>query len=202
MKHTKRSHTNTGFTLIEIMVATSIFMIIMLMAMGALITTSDTAKKSQAFRTAMDNVNFAMESMTRSLRMGRDYVCVTSTTGVSLPAPANMDCSLGTQGGSAIIFTPALHPAGSRDTAYMLATRPTTNGQSASTHVLQRCNPDCLDLVSSDIDIQSLKFFVTGSDVLDKVQPSVYIIIKGTVTIKGEATSFALQTNVSQRNLE
>jgi Tfp pilus assembly protein PilE len=74
----------TGFTLVEIMVATSIFMIIMLVALGALISSSDTAKKSQALRTAMDNVNFAMESMTRSLRMGTDYYCVLSGSSVSL----------------------------------------------------------------------------------------------------------------------
>jgi type II secretory pathway pseudopilin PulG len=75
----------TGFTLVEIMVATSIFMIIMLVALGALISSSDTAKKSQALRTAMDNVNFAMESMTKSLRMGTDYYCVLSSSSVSLP---------------------------------------------------------------------------------------------------------------------
>lgn len=199
---TKLYFKNKGFTLIEIMVATSIFMIIMLMAMGALITTSDTAKKSQAFRTAMDNVNFAMESMTRSLRMGKEYTCVTSNIGVSLPAQASADCPLGTSGGGAIIFTPALHPSGSRDTAYMITARPLLPGQTSQTHVLERCSPDCLDLVSSEIDIQSLKFFVNGSDVADKIQPSVYIIMKGTITIKGEPTTFAIQTMTSQRNLE
>ena len=191
-----------GFTLIEIMVATSIFMIIMLMAMGALITTSDTAKKSQALRTAMDNVSFAMESMTRSIRMGADYTCVQSGTGVYLPAQANADCPLSTQGGSAIIFTPALHPKGARDTAYMVSDRPVISGQTTSTHGLERCNPGCQDLISDDIDIQSLKFFVNGSDTNDKIQPSVYIILKGTVTIKGESTSFAIQTVTSQRNIE
>lgn len=184
------------------MVATSIFMIIMLMAMGALITTSDTAKKSQALRTAMDNVNFAMESITRSIRMGADYTCVTSSTGVSLPASANADCSLSTAGGGAIIFTPALHAKGARDTAYMLVERPVVSSQNTSTHGIERCNPDCLDLITPEIDIKSLKFFVNGSDVNDKIQPSVYIILKGTVTIKGESTSFAIQTDVSQRNIE
>ncbi len=198
----KKNTKSKGFTLIEIMVATSIFMIIMLMAMGALITTSDTAKKSQALRTAMDNVNFAMESITRSIRMGADYTCVTSSTGVSLPASANADCSLSTAGGGAIIFTPALHAKGARDTAYMLVERPVVSSQNTSTHGIERCNPDCLDLITPEIDIKSLKFFVNGSDVNDKIQPSVYIILKGTVTIKGESTSFAIQTDVSQRNIE
>ncbi len=186
-----------GFTLIEIMVATSIFMIIMLMAMGALITTSDAAKKAQALRTAMDNVNFALESMTRSLRMGTDYTCVTGGS-VSLPAGANNDCPLGSGGGGAIIFTPAGH-AQPRDAAFTLTAR----GDATNTYVLQSCDPSsCLDLVASNIDIQKLTFFVNGSRTDDRIQPSVYIIIKGVVTIKGRATTFAIQTNVSQRNTE
>jgi prepilin-type N-terminal cleavage/methylation domain-containing protein len=195
-----QQHTKKGFTLIEIMVATSIFMIIMLMAMGALVTTSDTAKRSQALRTAMDNVNFAMESVTRSLRIGREYTCVTSSGSVYLPATANADCSLASSGGSAIIFTQATHAAGSRDTAYQLAQR------SDGTYALERCeanvDPSCSPLVSSDINIEKLKFFVNGSRSDDGIQPSVYILMKGTVTIKGESTTFALQTMTSQRNPE
>lgn len=201
MKFTKTK--TKGFTLIEIMVATSIFMVIMLIALGALISSSDTAKKSQALRSAMDNVNFAMESMTRSLRMGSDYTCVISGDSISIPAAANADCALG---GGAIVFTPADHAAGSRNAAYTL------NPRGDGTFVLRRCTPnpitnaiECIDMVSRDVDVQTLKFFVNGvngTDPFDKIQPSVYIIIKGTVTVKGVPNTFAIQTMASQRSSE
>lgn len=188
---------NRAFTLIEIMVATSIFMIIMLVAMGALISSSDTAKKSQALRSAMDNVNFAMESMTRSLRMGSDYTCVTFGSSVSLPASANADCPLSTSGGGAVVFT----PAGS-STARNAAFRVVARGDGSGTYVLQRCVPGCVDLVSSDVDIQKMVFYVNGSSLTDKIQPSVYIVVKGVITIKGVPNVFAIQTMTSQRNGE
>ena len=42
---------------------------------------------------------------------------------------------------------------------------------------------------------------MTGSENPDdKTQPSVYIIMEGTVMVKGVPTSFAIQTLASQRN--
>lgn len=192
---------NSGFTLVEIMVATSIFMVIMLIAMGALITSSDTAKKSQALRSAMDNVNFAMESMTRSLRMGSDYYCVDAGAIIPFGTTDNRDCPISGSGGGAILFTPPLHPT-PRDTAYKLTPRLTGGYDVDGTFGLQSCSPDCVDLVSPNVDIQKLTFFVNGSSISDKIQPSVYIIMKGVITIKGVPNAFAIQTMTSQRSSE
>ncbi len=193
----KNKNINTGFTLIEIMVATSIFMMIMLIALGALVISSDTAKKAQAMRTAMDNISFAMESMTRSLRTGTDYTCITVASFI-LPADGSApDCPISSSsGGIAIAFTPALHDI-SRDTAYVV------NSRSDGTGVLQRCDVNtCVDIVSPAIDIQKLTFFVNGGLNNDLIQPNVYILLKGAVIIKGQPTVFAIQTNVSQRTSE
>jgi hypothetical protein len=57
-------------------------------------------------------------------------------------------------------------------------------------------------MVSRDVDIQTLKFFVNGTDISDQTQPSVYISIKGTVTVKGVPNTFAIQTMASQRSSE
>ncbi|MEK7586017.1 MAG: type II secretion system protein [Patescibacteria group bacterium] len=181
-----------GFTLVEIMVATSIFMVIMIVALGALITSSDTAKKAQALRTAMDNVSFAMESMTRSLRMGTNYTCGNT---VSLDGSSPTDCP---SGAGAVAFVPysglGVLP---RTVAYKL------NQRADNTFALQRCNPTCLDMVSSDVNVDYLKFFLNGSSsTLDTIQPSISILIRGTVTIKGQGTVFAIQTSVSQRSAE
>ncbi len=100
----KKYSSQKGFTLIELMVATTIFMIVMLVAMGSLVTSSNSAKKSRYLRTAMDNVNFAMDSMTRSLRTATDYSCIRGETVTLSPTQAgSYDCPTG---GNGVAFTP------------------------------------------------------------------------------------------------
>ena len=71
--------------------------------------------------------------------------------------------------------------------------------------VLKRCidsNSNCVDMISGEVEVDSLQFYVKGTEAGDTIQPSVYIIIKGGVDIKGTKYSFELQTMASQRNLE
>jgi len=186
---------NHGFTLIELMVATSIFVVIMLSSMGALFMLLDASKNSRALRFAMDNVNFSMESMTRSIRMGTNYYCVESGSGISMSdTTSSKNCP---NGGTLIAFIPqTIIDSDFPRVAYKISLR--NNG----TNTLQRCegNNPCVDIVSSDVDIRKLKFFVKGSAYNDNEQASVYIIMKGTVLVKGVPTSFAIQTMASQRN--
>ncbi len=85
-------------------------------------------------------------------------------------------------------------------TAYKIDERNDGSG----TYTLRRCvgvSP-CIDMVSNDVDVKNLKFYVNGSDPADGIQPSVYILMKGAVVVKGEPTEFALQTMASQRTSE
>ena len=159
-----------GFTLVELMVATTLFAVIMLAAMSSLFVLLDESKDSRALRVAMDNVNFAMESMTRSIRMGSDY----------------------SGGGDSFSF---ISQEGS-DITYRLPLD--------GTSTIEKCDGlDCVPIVSSDVKIDVLNFLInvpTAGDLL--IQPSVYIMVKGTVKVKGVPTSFAIQTLASQRNFK
>ncbi len=179
---------NKGFTLIEIMVASSIFMVVMLVVMGALVSVSYAAKEAQALRTAMDNVNFAMESMTRSLRTGTNYTCV-SPGGTTMGGSQNIDCI---DGGGAIIFTS--QDGSVRDTAYKL--------EDGTVKKCTNIATNCLSIVSPNVNVNRLVFYVKGSAPGDLVQPSVYILMRGSVKVKNVDHPFALQTFVSQRSWE
>lgn len=190
MKKEKQQKNNGGFTLVELMVASSIFAMIMLVSIGALLTTFGTAKNSRALRIAMDNVNFAMESMTRSIRTGTDYTCIEQGGSVNISGDdvEPLDCP---NGGILIAFTPQQGSPFSR-VAYQL-----------SDNTLKRYDnltPTGVPIVSSDVEIEQLNFIVNGSPRDDNIQASVYIIMKGTVTVKGNPISFAIQTMASQRN--
>ena len=54
---------NRGFTLIEMMVSVSIFVIVALIVSGVLVQLSAAYKKAQAMRLLMDNLNFALEKI-------------------------------------------------------------------------------------------------------------------------------------------
>lgn len=194
------SSSQDGFTLIELMVATTLFTIIMMMGVGSLVVSSNSAKASQKLRIAVDNVNFAMESMTRELRMGTHYYCYTSYS--LADDNAVKDCTDGT----VVAFNPQVVPGSVKRVAYFKTPRFLPNGNPDGTNSLQRCEIGigCSDIVSGDVNIKELKFYVVGSSLTDKIQPSVEILIRGEVNIKNKnmIKSFTLQTMTSQRSAE
>jgi len=192
----KLQRSEGGFTLVELMVATFIFMMIMLASMGALLVTIDSARNARGLRTAMDNVNFAMESMTRSIRMGTNYHCVAGEDGINMtdePPYETRDCSF-SEPGTFVAFIPQKTLNNNR-IGYKLHDR--KNGS----YSLQRCEgTSCVDVVAPEVNIEKLNFVVRGSGSNDEEQASVYIIMKGEVDVKGNKTPFAIQTMASQRN--
>jgi prepilin-type N-terminal cleavage/methylation domain-containing protein len=64
-----------GFTLIEMLVSVALFSVVMVMALGALLSLSTADRKAEALKSAVDNLNFALDSMSRSIRTGSGYKC-------------------------------------------------------------------------------------------------------------------------------
>jgi len=189
----QKAKTSRGFTLIELMVSTSIFIVVMLIAMGSLIVTSDSAKKSQALSFTMDNLNFAMESMSRSIRMGTNYTCASSVVLGEGLSPSNCTSK------EIIAFIPAKASSSVR-LAYKREAR--ADGTYTIKKYDTRDGSNGVDVISTNIDIKKLKFYVKGAEESELIQPSVYMIVKGAIIIKGEETSFSIQTMVSQRTLK
>jgi prepilin-type N-terminal cleavage/methylation domain-containing protein len=198
----KRSNKKTtpnlvsGFTLVELMVATSIFVVIMLASMGSLFTLLDASKTSRALRFAMDNVNFSMESMTRSIRMGSYYYSVPLYGAINssdhLTTGRN---SSSADGDSWVSFIPQ---GGTQRIGYKLHT-----DEDSGKSTLQKCDEgsiNCVSIISDDVNIDYLKFIVKGSEPNDSEQAGVYILLKGTVMVKDVPNSFSVQTFASQRN--
>ncbi len=170
---------NTGFTLIELLVSVSIFTVVMLIAISSLISINGANRKTQAIRTVTDSMHFALENMTRSMRLGIDYHCVSGTP---------QDCS-------AIEF---LAP----DLVTQIPNRPTVYSVVLPGHQLirvDRTSGKSVVLTPPEVNITEMRFTIFNDS---QSQPKVAVFMSGEIEVLGEKTTFAVQTLVSQRQFK
>lgn len=178
----KRHNFNAGFTLIEIMVAVTVFMVIMTMSLNAMLAVSAQNKKAQHIRSITDNINFALDTIVRDMRLGSLYDC-------GIP-DAEKNCV--TVPSSMISFT-------DKDRATIIYSL------SESTHAITRQVNDLASyaLTSDDVQIDRLNFYVTGVGVGDNVQPQAVIELSASIVEpRGSPLKFDVQTYVTQRQVE
>lgn len=72
----KNSMKKSGFTLVEIMVAISIFVVVALAATDAFLNADRVSKKAQAMKTVIDNLHFALNMLSFDLQQGGSYHCL------------------------------------------------------------------------------------------------------------------------------
>ena len=171
------SRTQQGFTLVEMVVSLGLFTIIMFIATSAFLNIVNTDRKARSVRIAADNLNIALEDMSRRIKTGSSYYC--GAGGEALLSANN--CTSGVN--TILFFT---NQDGIR-TKYELS------GNS----ILRDGTP----ITSSEITISSLKFIVSGSAVgtADNEQPMVVIAIDGSLGSGATASGFKIQTTVTQR---
>jgi prepilin-type N-terminal cleavage/methylation domain-containing protein len=189
-----------GFTLVELMVAVAVFSIVMVVATSALLNVIDANLKAQAIKTAINNVNFALESISKDARVGTDYsclsngeyvdTCLTNGEGIKYRSPrADVDGS------------------GKRGFAYY-------NYNDITKRIdfcLEKAGNPCSDsslanfspITSGDLEITSMEFYVLNDDntTAEIEQPRIILTLSA-ITAGGKEkvrTAFDLQTSVSQR---
>ncbi len=209
-----------AFTLVEMMVSVSIFLIVMVISLGAVLSIVDGNKKVQAINSVSNNLNTAIESMVRDIKTGYAYVCGTGQTmplngtdyrtGSGTCAPH--DENISNPGEIAFISTIS---GDKRSVKYQFVEDADGHGKIVKTFcsaAKTSCSPSDfvpIDITSPDIDIESLEFRIRrplpaslSTDPEDHGQPSVFILLKGTAYVnKTTASDFSMQTFVSQRVL-
>ncbi len=172
--------THRGFTLIELLVSLSLFSVVMMVSVGTLLTLVDANRQAQSIKLIANNLNFAFDSMTRTLRTGFYYHCGNGKTSEE----DVRDCPLGE---TEVTF---IDDDGDELT------------YSVSDGALWR-NGD--RLTTTEIEIEDARFYVTGTQNAagDDDQPSVTIVVRGRAGEDPETESiFELQTTVVQRLLD
>lgn len=174
---------NKGFSLVEILVSVAIFSVVMLTAAGALLMTIDANQKAQAIQSVMNNLNFALESMSRAIRVGDTYHCGDSGSLAGNQVPG--DCVNGSS-----FF--AFERSGDNKTVYYYL---------SGTQIFREVDAgNALAISASEITVTNLKFYVQGASAGSQAQPRVTIVVQGYAGATAKIrTPFNLQTTLSQR---
>ncbi len=185
---TKRSA--AGFTLIEIMVAMSIFAIVALVSVSALIMANRVNQKAQALKVATDSLHFALSSLTFKLRQGKNYCRVTGNVSSLNPTLVNLSdasCSGSGPGAALVFLTPKWATASdpTKRVAYRL-----------NNNKLEYWEPGngWLVVTVNNLVINDLGFSVDSS-----VVPRAFISMRGTASSSRETANFEVETLVSER---
>ena len=181
MTNNQQPTTNKGFTLIELMVAISIFIIVMTISMGSIIGVFDANRKSRSLKTVLNNLNLAVESMSKEMRFGKNYHC-----GLSGIITAPQNCSSGDT------FMSFLSSGGVQITYRF-------NNQTIEKRV---GSGGFIAVTAPEIVVDDLIFYTLGAGTSDTLQPKVIMRIKSHAGTGKGRSDFTLQTLVSQRVLD
>jgi prepilin-type N-terminal cleavage/methylation domain-containing protein len=64
-----------GFTLVEMIVSLAVFSVVAVVALTALMSIMAANRKAQTLQSAITNLSYAMESLSREMRVGTKYYC-------------------------------------------------------------------------------------------------------------------------------
>lgn len=184
-------------------VALAIFSVVALVALGALVRIISANQKAQAIQTAVTNLNFALESMSREIRMGVNYHCDSSTgtyDGSNLTFQACAPNAAAT-GVSVIAFTSTRRDTANNcnlATVYRMGTIGTgIHLQKAEQMVcsISVGNNDFVDILSPNVTLTDYHFSVSADS-----YPLVFLEFIGYAGDKEKnRTYFDVQTAVSER---
>ena len=201
----------SGFSLIELLISMTIFSVVVTMATGTLLVLLDANNKAQNMQAILNDLTIAIDSMTREVRTGYNYVCfgtgrrsVDSLNDTQDCAPPNVgnylsvieagDSLTGGSGSQRVSYF--------YDSSEQAIFRRVGDGDgSGGTNE----DSDWRQLTARNVRITTAEFIVTGTNagLTDGQQPTVTIYLEGEAgVLAGVDSDFVLQTSVTQRPLD
>ena len=182
----KKVAVQSGFTLIEILVALSVFGLVGVLAVGSVVSTSTNYRRVESETSALRDLKSAFETVASELRTGSTWECYDNDV-------VQSDCS-----GSWDEFR-FLNDR-NEQISYYFADTP---GNSRTQLVREDATTTRVAAVTGpDIDFSSWSFALNGHDPSDTIQPGLRINVVGTWYGNGTSEQFHYETYVTQRNLD
>ncbi len=179
-----------GFTLVEMMVAVSLFSVVMLVSVGSLLSLIDASKRAQGIQSIMNNMNIALDGMVRAMRMGQAYEV--------------------SNGGHELSFTPfGEDPISGDRWTYSFVVDSSGTGEERG-RLYKEYYPDgftasvTVPLTAEEVDIDYVQFYKSTDVDGDTRQPRVVMIVRGKAGFGKQktTTTFNIQASATQRLLD
>ncbi len=216
----------SGFTLVEMIVSLAIFAIVVTVSVGALLVLVGTNQRLQDEQSVMTNLSFALDSMTREIRTGSHYYCFSRLSGNKLTTAGNSLDSVLTSGAEKLVNDCAngnntnvqfhgmafieggdsISGAANNRIVYFYNDG-RTNQEERGLYRRIGSNPP-QQIISPDIHLVDVEFFVTGSGSLETggagatIQPTTTIYLRAAENADGSGKQFEIQTTITQRTLD
>ena len=164
---------NGGFTLVELMIASGLFIILISIATGAFINTLRTQRIITNLSESLNNTSFAIEQIAREVRVGFGFE----------------------SGGDE--DTLQFFNSSGNEVIYSLKNNGDGNGDGQG---IERCESgECRMITAPEVNISNLKFILQGDSEGDGEPPRVTILI----SVMGEkGIKVNMQTTISSRILD
>lgn len=189
-----------AFTLIELLVSVTIFSIVMLISTGSLLSMVEANRKAQSLKAVVNNLSFALDQMSRTLRDGRTFHCGSGDVTAMKDCPEGATLiALEKFGGRSSIAT---------DQYIFCLGSPTTNqcdpvNGTAILRSTTGVGGPYYPITAPEVTITRLVFYVAGSAKNDGTQPRVIMILRGIAGVNARTqTEIRLQTTMAQRLLD
>ncbi len=176
--------------MIEVMIATALFTVIVVISIGAVLSVAANHKRVQGMRVIVDNLSFIMEDMARNVRLGNTFHCDNSSplnVAVSCPSGLTKLVFEGVNG----------DPAVDADQIIYLISQ--TNNQVLKSKDGGTTYSNLTEVGEVTMDLLRSGFIVTGAESGDNTATRVIIRLSGVIHFGGIDSPFDLQTTVSPR---
>lgn len=195
-----------GYTIIETMIAISLFLVVVFSGLGALLNMNLIHQKSEDMRSIMDNLSFILEDISRNLRTGYNYRCYPSGTWGGDEQQSILNVPQSCDNGGVIVFEETHGNDGDANADDQWVYK--VDSTDGVHYNISKSVDGGLTFVQLNIDEVSLTsgsgFSVLGAEAPpgNEQQPFVIIKLMGEITYKDIVTPFSLETAVSQRLID
>lgn len=166
-----------GFTLLEMLIALGIFSVVMIITVGAVLALQQAQVKASRIQDMQDNLRFSVESMTKEMRTGTDFLPSGAISG--LP-----------NGYDQLVFT--------RSDGVQIGYCRASNAIRKMTAIINCASG--APVTDDAIAVEQLVFYVIGNALgPSDGQPRITIALRASSADPILATTFRIQTTVTQR---
>lgn len=216
MKTYPRYKQQAGFTLIELMVASAVFIVITVSGVSVLLNAVNNYRTTSEIRQSMDTLAFVMEDMTRTIRLGTVFHCISWSGADTFQAcPMNTTTAPGTMGGyflsleafdgsksdpnDQVMYWISWPSAADADKAVLYKKNKSTPGMPAGSSPMA---PLFSPITPSNVYLDASKSGFSVSDPGDPLAtPIITVRLAGVAKYRNTSVPFDIQATVAPRNI-